>query len=118
MMKWVSSPNINQPQSHSHCTCLLCQFSARDHTSTLKKTSKHRKAPCEKYMSRTLNRSTGGRLARKLDSDRDKTGDNCSIMSFNVSKSLKSRFNSLPNIFRKKHNRYVISGGFVRLLLP
>ena len=36
MMKWVSSPSINQPPPHTECTCLLCQFTLREQNSVQK----------------------------------------------------------------------------------
>ena len=125
-MKWVSSPNINlvnQPPAnhrlHPHhanpqCTCILCQYTHVDASSSLKRISKQRKSPCQKYMSRTLSRVTGLKCANRI-SEPVKDDDTQSTISFFTRKPKKnkpsknfekSKFNSLPSMFRKKIKRY------------
>ena len=125
-MKWVSSPNINQVNQsqanrsvHPHhpnpqCTCMLCQFTHMDASSSLKRISKEKKSPCQKYMSRTLSRVTGLKCANKI-SDPFKDDDTQSSISIFTRKPKKqktcktfdkSKFNSLPSMFRKKRKRY------------
>ena len=125
-MKWVSSPNVNLVNQasvnhglHPHhpnpqCTCMLCQYTHRDASSSLKRISKPKRSPCQKYMSRTLSRVTGLKCANKI-SEPFKDDDTQSSISIFTRKPKKlktcktfdkSKFNSLPSMFRKKVKRY------------
>ena len=122
MMKWVSSPNINlvnqnlqnQGVHQPQCTCMLCQYTHRDTSSSLKRISKPKRSPCQKYMSRTISRVTGLKCANKI-SEPNKDDDTQSSISLFTRKPKKnkthkaiekSKFNSLPSMFRKKVKRW------------
>ena len=120
-MKWVSSPNINlvnqtlqnQGVHQPQCTCMLCQYTHRDASSSLKRISKPKRSPCQKYMSRTISRVTGLKCANKISEPNkdDDTQSSISLFQRKPKKSKmqktfeKSKFNSLPSMFRKKLKR-------------
>ena len=107
-MKWVSSPNIhvmNQYGQHGDgtsqgsCVCVLCQYTAAD-TRTVRK--KHKKSsPCEKYLSKTISKAYG----MGINVRRNKKDNSVPVKSENKyfdKSGGKSKFNSLPSLFRKK----------------